>query len=631
MPEARSRSRRAATCAAPPCPRTTATCSSWTSAASSASASCWALRSGDAEYVPTGSRVVWLEDFALPDDLWARFGIPIGLAFFLRSARRRRWRSTRAPRAPPSASSTSTAWEASWRSTRCSRRSSPRREALIVNRMADPPQCAIAPTDQAYRLVGPDQGAAGTGISGGAGVERAVDGFFEELAATRVSPGAGSPRARVLGARRRGGALRGADSYAVVPHAACASRSEPRGVHDRARPRRSRSRPSRAHARRRHARAAARRVRGARALGRHRARRALGAARAARAELHRLDPVRAAGGVLARTSSWPTTKLPRRGAGRRGPAVVPLQRLRLLRGGRRPDPAVTRAVALRPSSGCRWRRGARTSGATGGLVRGAAGRRSHDLRRYAGERGLHTVDAAIVDLLAGARRRRDERAARGARRVAALRGLRPLPVHARGDQERHAHAVRDRLPAGVRRPATRAPLAACGSSACWRAEGEVCGRGAVPPAGRASATRPSGAGSSSPGRASPSSHHPPLRRPGGMRLEERDDGRSADHGVRAQRRPASADPSAGRAEALLLSLLSTHVVLRADGGRFLSPLESGRARTSTPSRCSPPPRTTRCWAPRSCCPTIRSSRPKPRETSSTPPRSRRRCCSTCTR
>ena len=47
--------------------------------------SCWALRSGDAEYVPTGSRVVWLDDLDLPDDLWARFQIPIGLAFFLRT------------------------------------------------------------------------------------------------------------------------------------------------------------------------------------------------------------------------------------------------------------------------------------------------------------------------------------------------------------------------------------------------------------------------------------------------------------------------------------------------------------------------------------------------------------------
>jgi len=41
--------------------------------------SCYALRSGEAEFRPTGSRVVWLDGFGMPDELWARFGIPIGL------------------------------------------------------------------------------------------------------------------------------------------------------------------------------------------------------------------------------------------------------------------------------------------------------------------------------------------------------------------------------------------------------------------------------------------------------------------------------------------------------------------------------------------------------------------------
>ncbi len=47
--------------------------------------SCWALRSGDAEYRPTGSRIEWLPDIQLPDDVWASFQIPIGLAFFMDS------------------------------------------------------------------------------------------------------------------------------------------------------------------------------------------------------------------------------------------------------------------------------------------------------------------------------------------------------------------------------------------------------------------------------------------------------------------------------------------------------------------------------------------------------------------
>ena len=49
--------------------------------------SCWALRSGDPEFRPTGSRTLWLEDFELPEELWAQFRIPIGLAFFMHSTR----------------------------------------------------------------------------------------------------------------------------------------------------------------------------------------------------------------------------------------------------------------------------------------------------------------------------------------------------------------------------------------------------------------------------------------------------------------------------------------------------------------------------------------------------------------
>ena len=44
---------------------------------------CWAVRSGDAEFRPVGNRTVWLDDFALSDERWASFQIPIGLAFFM--------------------------------------------------------------------------------------------------------------------------------------------------------------------------------------------------------------------------------------------------------------------------------------------------------------------------------------------------------------------------------------------------------------------------------------------------------------------------------------------------------------------------------------------------------------------
>ena len=47
---------------------------------------CWALRSGDADFRPVGNRTVWLEDFALTDEQRAAFGLPIGLAFLMISS-----------------------------------------------------------------------------------------------------------------------------------------------------------------------------------------------------------------------------------------------------------------------------------------------------------------------------------------------------------------------------------------------------------------------------------------------------------------------------------------------------------------------------------------------------------------
>ncbi len=56
----------------------------------------------------------------------------------------------------------------------------PDAEALIVNRMADPHQHAIAPIDECYRLVGMIK-VRWEGISGGTGPEDAIAEFFEEL------------------------------------------------------------------------------------------------------------------------------------------------------------------------------------------------------------------------------------------------------------------------------------------------------------------------------------------------------------------------------------------------------------------------------------------------------------------
>ena len=43
------------------------------------------MRSGEGDYRPTGNRTLWLPGLDIPDDLWASFQIPIGLAFFMES------------------------------------------------------------------------------------------------------------------------------------------------------------------------------------------------------------------------------------------------------------------------------------------------------------------------------------------------------------------------------------------------------------------------------------------------------------------------------------------------------------------------------------------------------------------
>ena len=141
--------------------------------------SCYALRSGEAEFRPTGSRVVWLDGFGMPDELWARFGIPIGLAFFL-STTDRVVALYPSPVGATESDIDMTAWAELRRRNPELAEMDSESEVLIVDRIARPARYAIAPTDEAYRLVGLVK-SHWEGITGGSGVRTAVDGFFEEL------------------------------------------------------------------------------------------------------------------------------------------------------------------------------------------------------------------------------------------------------------------------------------------------------------------------------------------------------------------------------------------------------------------------------------------------------------------
>lgn len=144
---------------------------------------CWSMRSGDSEYRPCGVRTLWLDDFELPDEVWAGLQIPIGLAFVMRSS----MTGTVVALYPSPAGATESevdmfAWAAMCDANPVLDRLEADAEALVVNRLAGAggPLYAIAPIDQCYRLVGMVK-ARWEGISGGRAIESAVAEFFDDL------------------------------------------------------------------------------------------------------------------------------------------------------------------------------------------------------------------------------------------------------------------------------------------------------------------------------------------------------------------------------------------------------------------------------------------------------------------
>ncbi len=144
---------------------------------------CWALRSGDAEYRPTGTRELWLQEFGCDEETWAAFQIPIGLAFFMRST----VTGSVVAFYPSPAGATESElalepWQRLVAANPVLEQLDSDAEALVVNRLAQPPQYAILPIDRCYELVGLIK-SRWEGISGGSAIESAVPEFFEQVRA----------------------------------------------------------------------------------------------------------------------------------------------------------------------------------------------------------------------------------------------------------------------------------------------------------------------------------------------------------------------------------------------------------------------------------------------------------------
>ncbi len=140
---------------------------------------CLAMKSGLAHYCPVSTRTLWLDDFVFPDELWAAFQLPVGLAFFMRST----GTNSLVALYPSPAGATECelhleSWDKLVELNPILNDLEADAEALVVNRIVGAHQHAIVPIDECYRLVGLIK-STWQGISGGSAIEDAVPKFFE--------------------------------------------------------------------------------------------------------------------------------------------------------------------------------------------------------------------------------------------------------------------------------------------------------------------------------------------------------------------------------------------------------------------------------------------------------------------
>lgn len=147
---------------------------------------CLVRRAADGRYRPTGRRLVSLDGFLLSDDIWSRFQVPVGLAFFLHSARAGRVIVLYpSPIGATESELDLGAWDDLRQANPILSELEPDAEALLVCRTTAVPQYFIAPIDECYRLVGLIK-TRWQGISGGSEAESAIAEFFTGLRARAV-------------------------------------------------------------------------------------------------------------------------------------------------------------------------------------------------------------------------------------------------------------------------------------------------------------------------------------------------------------------------------------------------------------------------------------------------------------
>jgi hypothetical protein len=126
-------------------------------------------------------RVVLLSELALSDALWNAFGIPIGLAFFVKNSAGAKIQAFYpSPLGSVESSVPAEAWDGLLSGNPGLQSMEADVEALLIRNVQGRRECFIAPLDECHALIGLIR-REWRGISGGDEVGPAVDRFFEDL------------------------------------------------------------------------------------------------------------------------------------------------------------------------------------------------------------------------------------------------------------------------------------------------------------------------------------------------------------------------------------------------------------------------------------------------------------------
>lgn len=140
---------------------------------------------GDTRYVPVPRRIALLQGFVITDAQWDTLGIPIGLAFFVRQSKTGRIAAIYpSPAGSTESELTPESWDELAQANPILDTLEADVETLLVDRTRAHRHYYIAPVDRCYELTGIVR-KHWRGLSGGATLWEAVDGFFATLAPGR--------------------------------------------------------------------------------------------------------------------------------------------------------------------------------------------------------------------------------------------------------------------------------------------------------------------------------------------------------------------------------------------------------------------------------------------------------------